>query len=128
MHPSRSRLVTTLTVASAAIWVAAAVTVALIPSHRKIAPMAAAASPAPEKTDADEPQISTRKSDRLPLAQPSPPAPAEPPAIQPADAADLAQAEQDQRRTSRARAETRDLCERHGLRKVWTSRYAWRCR
>jgi hypothetical protein len=66
------------------------------------------------------------KSDRLLPSAPTPPV--EPaPVIKPAEAFDYAQAEAE-KQVRRAHAEAPDLCERHGMHKVWTNRYAWRCR
>jgi hypothetical protein len=67
--------------------------------------------------------VSTAKSDRLPwppLAEPEP-------TIKPAEAIDYAQAEAEKVR--RAHAQAPDLCERHGMHKVWTKDgKSWRCR
>jgi hypothetical protein len=67
--------------------------------------------------------VSTAKSDRLTWPPPAKPEPA----IKPAEAIDYAQAEAE-KKVRRAHAEDPDLCERHGMHKVWTTRYAWRCR
>jgi hypothetical protein len=81
-----------------------------------------------------EPQVSvtTTKSDRLPSPlgsslSPSPPI-EEVAALKPAEAFDYAQAEAE-KKVRRAYAEAPDLCQRHGMHKVWTKDgKSWRCR
>jgi hypothetical protein len=75
---------------------------------------------------ADAVQVSTAKSDRLPW-----PPPVEPePVIKPAEAFDYAQAQDEaEKKVRRAHAEAPDLCQRHGMKKVWTKDgKSWRCR
>jgi hypothetical protein len=135
MHPLlRSRLAAPIAIVSVAIWCAFALLVITIGPGPTVSPTARA--PAIGKdvriipltlADADvQLPVSTIKSDRLPRSAPT--APVEPaPVIKPAEAFDYAQAEAE-KQVRRAHAEAPDLCERHGMRKVWTNRYAWRCR
>ena len=83
--------------------------------------------------EVDDPQVpvTATKTDRLssPLVSPQPPSPstAEVTAPKPAEAFDYAQAEAEKVR--RAHAEVPDLCQRHGMKKVWTQDgKSWRCR
>jgi len=84
--------------------------------------------------EVDEPQVpvTTTKSDRLrsPLGSFQPPSPstAEAAALRPAEAFDYAQAEAE-KKVRRAYAEAPDLCQRHGMHKVWTKDgKSWRSR
>ena len=68
--------------------------------------------------------VSTAKSDRLPWPPPAKPEPA----IKPAEPFDYAQAEVE-KKVRRAHAEAPDLCQSHGMHKVWTKDgKSWKCR
>ena len=131
MHPFlRSSFAGPVAIASIAIWGAFALLVVAIGPGPKVSPMATAV-PAIDQNEpvislaaAEALPVSTAKSDRLPwppLAEPEP-------AIKPAEAIDYAQA-QAEKGVRRAYAEAPDLCERHGMHKVWTKDgRSWRCR
>ena len=114
-----------------------------IEGNPRVSPLATAASqainqnaPVIDLTEGEvhEPQVSvtTTKSDRLPsppgfLLSPSPPI-EEVATLKPAEAFDYAQAEAE-KKVRRAYAEAPDLCQRHGMHKVWTKvGKSWRCR
>src|SRR5215475_14483451 len=119
MHPLL-RLASPIAIVSVAIWCAFGLLVVAIGPGPKVSPMATAVTaidqnvPVISLTVADALPVSTAKSDRQPP-------PAEPePAIKPAEA---------EKRVRRAHAEAPDLCERHGMHKVWTKDgKSWRCR
>jgi len=127
MHPLL-RLAGPIAIVSVAIWCAFGLLVVAIGPGPKVSPMATADTAIDRKvpvislTVADALSVSTAKSDLKP-------SPAEPePAIKPAEAIDYAQAEAE-KRVRRAHAEAPDLCERHGMHKVWTKDgKSWRCR
>lgn len=131
MHPFlRPSFAGTIAIVSMAIWGAFALLVVDIGPGPKVSPMATVVA----GIDQDKPVISlaaagalpvsTAKSDRLPW----PPLAESEPAIKPAEAFDYAQAEAE-KQVRRARAEAPDLCERHGMHKVWTKDgKSWRCR
>jgi hypothetical protein len=131
MYPFlRSSFAGPVAITSIAIWGAFALLVMAIGPSTKVAPMATVV-PAIDQNeavislaDAEALQVSTAKSDRLPwppLAEPEP-------AIKLAEATDYVQAESE-KRVRRAHAESPDLCERHGMHKVWTKDgRSWRCR
>ena len=129
MHPFlRPSLAGSIAIVSVAFWGAFALLVIAIGPAPKVSPMATVPAidknmPVISLTVAEALPVSTAKSDRLPW-----PPPAEPePAIKPADAIDYAQAEAEKVR--RAHAEGPDLCQRHGMHKVWTKDgKSWRCR
>ena len=127
MHPLL-RLAGPIAIVSVAIWCAFGLLVVAIGPGPKVSPMATALTaidqnvPVISLTVADALPVSTAKSDRQP-------SPAEPePAIKPAEAIDYAQAEAE-KKVRRAHAEAPDLCQRHGMHKVWTKDgKSWRCR
>ena len=129
MHPLlRPFLAGPIAIVSVAIWGAFALLVIAIGPSPKVSTMATAVPAIDQDVSvvylaaAEALPVSTAKSDRLA----SPPAEPEP-AIKPAEAIDYAQAEAE-KKVRRAHAEAPDLCQRHGMHKVWTNRYAWRCR
>jgi hypothetical protein len=112
-----------------AIWSAFALLVAR-PSQ-KVTPVAIVAPAIDENVPvvslaiADALPISTSKGDRLP----SPPLAKPEPAMKPAEPIDYAQAQAEAEKVRRAHAEAPDLCQRHGMHKVWTKDgKSWRCR
>jgi hypothetical protein len=131
MHPFlRPSFAGPIAIVSMAIWGAFALLVVAIGPGPKVSPMATAA-PAIDQNEpvislaaAEALPVSTAKNDRLPwppLAEPEPP-------IKPAEAIDYAQAEAE-KKVRPAHAEAPDLCERHGMHKVWTKDgKSWRCR
>jgi hypothetical protein len=129
MHPFlRPSLAGPIAIVGVAIWGAFALLVIAIGPAPKVSPMATVPAidknmPVISLAVAEAWSVSTAKSDRLPW-----PPPAEPePAIKPAEAIDYAQAEAEKVR--RAHAEAPDLCQRHGMHKVWTKDgKSWRCR
>jgi hypothetical protein len=130
MHPFlRPSLAVPIAIVSMAIWGAFALLVVAIGPGPKVSPMATVAlaidqnEPVISLAAAEALPVSTTKSDRLTWPPPAKPEPA----IKPAEAIDYAQAEAE-KKVRRAQAEAPDLCERHGMHKVWTNRYAWRCR
>jgi len=132
MHPLlRPSLAGPIAIVSVSIWSAFALLVFAIGPGPKVSPMATAVPAIDQNVGvislavAEALPVSTAKSDRLPW-----PPHAEPePAIKPAEAIDYAQAEAEaEKKVRRAHAEAPDLCQRHGMHKVWTNRYAWRCR
>jgi hypothetical protein len=130
MHPFlRPSLAGPIAIVSVAIWGASALLVIAIGPAPKVSPMATVPAidknmPVISLAVAEAWPVSTAKSDRLPW-----PPPAEPePAIKPAEAFDYAQAEAE-KKVRRAHAEAPDLCQRHGMHKVWTKDgKSWRCR
>ena len=138
MHPLLcSSFAAPIAIVSVAIWCAFALLVITVGPGPKLSPTATLAPAIGQdvriipltRADADADvrlPVSTMKSDRLLPSAPTPPV--EPaPVIKPAEAFDYAQAEAE-KQVRRAHAEAPDLCERHGMHKVWTNRYAWRCR
>src|SRR5262245_1035284 len=130
MHPLL-RLAGPIAIVSVAIWCAFALLVVAIGPGPKVSPMAIAVpaidqnAPVISLAVAEALPVPTAKSDRLPGPPPADPEPA----IKPAEAIDYAQAEAEaEKKVRRAHAEAPDLCQRHGMHKVWTNRYAWRCR
>ena len=131
MHPFlRPSLAGPIAIVSMAIWGAFALLVVAVGPTPKASPVATAVPAIDQSmtalslTVAEALPVSTAKSDRLPW-----PPPAEPePAIKPAEAFDYAQAEAE-KKVRRAHAEAPDLCQRHGMHKVWTKDgKSWRCR
>jgi hypothetical protein len=130
MHPFlRPGLAGSIAIGSVSIWGAFVLIVIAIGPGPKVSPVATGVPAIDQNVGvislaaAEAPPVSTAKSDRLPW-----PPRAEPePTIKPAEAIDYAQAEAE-KKVRRAHAEAPDLCERHGMKKVWTNRYAWRCR
>jgi hypothetical protein len=123
------RLAGPIAIVSVAIWCAFGLLVVAIGPGPKVSPTVTAVPaieqnvPAISLTVAKALPVSTARSDRLP----SPPAEPEP-TIKPAEAIDYAQAEAE-KKVRRAHAEARDLCQRHGMHKVWTKDgKSWRCR
>ena len=122
------RLAGPIAIVSVAIWCAFGLLVVAIGPSPKVSPTLTAVAaidqnlPAISLTVAAALPVSTARSDRLPP-------PAEPePAIKPAEAIDYAQAEAE-KKVRRAHAEAPDLCQRHGMHKVWTKDgKSWRCR
>lgn len=145
MHPFlRPSLGGSIAIVSVAILGAFALLVFVpIGGSPRVSPMATAApqeinqnAPVIDRTDGEvhEPQVSvtTTKSDRLS----SPPGSLLPPSspieevasLKPAEAFDYAQAKAE-KKVRRAYAEAPDLCQRHGMHKVWTKDgKSWRCR
>jgi hypothetical protein len=125
------RLAGPIAIVSVAIWCAFGLLVVAIGPGPKVSPTATTVTaidqnvPAISLTVAKALPVSTSKSDSL-LSSPPP---AEPePAIRPAEAIDYAQAEAE-KKVRRAHAEAPDLCQRHGMHKVWTKDgKSWRCR
>jgi hypothetical protein len=128
MHPLL-RLAGPIVIVSVAFWCAFGLLVVAIGPGPKVSPMATAVPaidqnvPVISLAVAEALPVSTAKSDRLPSTTPA----ETEPAIKQAEAFDYAQAEAE-KKVRRAHAEAPDLCERHGMHKVWTNRYAWRCR
>jgi hypothetical protein len=130
MHPFlRPSLAGAIAIVSVSFWAAFVLLVVAIGPGPNVSPMATGVPAVDQNVGvislaaAEVLPVSTAKSDRLPW-----PPRAEPePAIKPAEAIDYAQAEAE-KKVRRAHAEAPDLCQRHGMHKVWTSRYAWRCR
>jgi len=129
MHPFL-RLAGPIAIVSVAIWCAFGLLVVALGPGPKVSPMATAVPaidqnmPVISLAVADALPVSTAKSDRLPW----PPAAETEPAIKPAEAFDYAQAEAE-KKVRRAHAEAPDLCQRHGMHKVWTKDgKSWRCR
>jgi hypothetical protein len=131
MHPFlRPSLAGPIAILSVAIWGAFALLVVAIGPGARISPMATAVPtidqdvPIISLAVAEALPVSTVKSDRLPWPPPAKPEPA----IKLAEAFDYAQAEAE-RKVRRAPAEAPDLCQRHGMHKVWTNDgKSWRCR
>jgi hypothetical protein len=132
MHPFlRPSLAGAIAIVSVSFWTAFVLLVVAIGPGPNVSPMATGVPAVDQNVEvislaaAEALPVSTAKSDRLPW-----PPPAEPePAIKPAEAIDYAQAEAEaEKKVRRAHAEAPDLCQRHGMHKVWTNRYAWRCR
>jgi len=128
MHPFlRPSFASSIAIVSVSIWGAFMLLVVAIGPGPKVSPMATGGPAIDQNAGvislavADALPVSTAKSDRLPWP------PRVEPAIKPAEAFDYAQAEAE-KKVRRAHAEASDLCQRHGMHKVWTSRYAWRCR
>jgi hypothetical protein len=138
MHPFLSpRLAVFIAIVSVAIWGAFALLVVVVGPSSKVSPMPTAAPAIDENVRvislavADALPVSTSKSDRLPGPLPAKPEPAKPePAIKPAEPIDYAQADAEaEKKVRRAHAEAPDLCQRHGMHKVWTKDgKSWRCR
>jgi hypothetical protein len=131
MHPLlRPSLAGPIAIVSVAIWCASTLLVVAIGPGPKVSPIATAVPAIDQNVRvmslsvAEALPVSTAKSDRLP----SPPLAESEPAIKPAEEFDYAQAEAE-KRVRRAHAEVPDLCERHGMHKVWTKDgKSWRCR
>ena len=132
MHPFlRPSLAGSIAIVSVAFWGAFALLVIAIGPAPKVSPMATVPAidknmPVISLTVAEALPVSTAKSDRLPW----PPLAETEPAIKPAEAIDYAQAEAEaEKKVRRAHAEAPDLCQRHGMHKVWTNDgKSWRCR
>ena len=129
MHPLL-RLAGPIAIVSVAIWCAFGLLVVAIGPGPKVSPTVTVVTaidqnvPAISFTVAKALPVSTAKSDRLPWPPPAKPEPA----IKPAEAIDYAQAEAE-KKVRHAHAEAADLCQRHGMHKVWTKDgKSWRCR
>jgi hypothetical protein len=131
MHPFlRPSLAGPIAIVSVAIWGAFALLVIAIGPATRVSPKATAVPaidqdvPVISLAVAEALPVSTAKSDRLPWPPPAKPEPA----LKPAEAFDYAQAEAE-KKVRRAHAEAPDLCQRHGMHKVWTNDgKSWRCR
>ena len=130
MHPLlRPSFAGPIAIVSLAIWGAFALLVVAIGPGPKVSPVANAVP----WIDQNEPVISPAVAEALPVSTAKSnrllPPPAEPePAIKSAEAIDYAQAEAE-KKARRAHAEAPDLCQRHGMHKVWTKDgKSWRCR
>ena len=130
MHPLL-RLAGPIAIVSVAIWCAFGLLVVAIGPGPKVSSTVTAVTAIDRNvqaisfTVAKALPVSTAKSDRLPSS--TPPNELEP-AIKPAEAIDYEQAEAD-KKVRRAHAEAPDLCQRHGMHKVWTKDgKSWRCR
>jgi hypothetical protein len=131
MHPFlRPGLAVPIAIVSVAIWGAFALLVVAIGPGARVSPRATAVSaidqnvPVISLAVAETLPVSTAKSDRLPWPPPATPERA----IKPAEAFDYAQAEAE-KKVRRAHAEAPDLCQSHGMHKVWTKDgKSWKCR
>jgi len=133
MHPFLSpRLAVFIATVSVAIWGVFALLVMAVGPNSKVSPMPTANPVIDENVRvisfavADALPVSTSKSDRLPW----PPAAKPKPDMKPAEPIDYAQAEAEaEKNVRRAHAEAPDLCQRHGMHRVWTKDgKSWRCR
>ena len=138
MHPFLRRgFADPIAIVGIAIWSALALLMVAVGFAPKVSPIAAAV-PAIEQNEplisvavAEAWPVSTARSDRLPWPPPAEPPPAgAKPDIKPAEAFDYAQAQAEtEKKVRRAHAEAPDLCQRHGMQKVWTKDgKSWRCR
>ena len=132
MHPLL-RFAGPIAIGSVAFWGAFSLLVVAIGPGPKVSPVATVVPaiddqnvPVISLAVAEAFPISTAKSDRLPWPPPVDPEPA----IKQAEAFDYAQAEAEaEKQVRRAHAEAPDLCQRHGMHKVWTKDgKSWRCR
>lgn len=131
MHPFlRPGLAVPIAIVSVAIWGAFALLVVAIGPGARVSPRATAVPaidqnvPVISLAVAEALPVSTAKSDRLPWPPPAKPEPA----IKPAEPFDYAQAEAE-KKVRRAHAEAPDLCQSHGMHKVWTKDgKSWKCR
>jgi hypothetical protein len=130
MHSILRRLAGPIAIVSVAIWGGFALLVVAIGPGAGVSPMATPVPaidqnvPVISLAVAEDLPVSSAKSDRLLWPQPAKPEPA----IKPAEAFDYTQAEAE-KKVRRAHAESPDLCQRHGMHKVWTKDgKSWRCR